>query len=367
MERNNNHGVGCSIALTLLFVLMAVGSYVGSGVDSSFGITCALVVVGVIMTIYKAVKASNLRTQQKQQQKLQQNAEKAIKHDRSIGSGNMKLYIDSSSNKVTICVTTSTESKQEEVKDFVCSKAVETALYYIVAVDSSNHKILKVRYNKGRIIKTIFNLDDELKALGITINKCSLSLKAYGDYAFITDDVNEFIVIVKPAIIQVLRYTDIVSISYEENGNNVYNKSLGGAVAGGLLFGGVGAIVGSNTEKVTQNREVSSMSIKILLKSTSNSTIFLTIYNGAPLKTKEIEDRMLYEKLKKEAIGIKDIFSIIIDITDKHSSQVVTNQTTSMSKAGSIADELTKLAKLKDSGILSEEEFNAQKSKLLNR
>lgn len=281
-----------------------------------------------------------------------------------VGNNELKLYFDSSSNKVTICATTTTESRQEEVNDFVCSKAVKTDSY-IVAVDSTNHKILKVRNNTLRISKTICNLDDELKALGITINKCSLTLKAYNDYAFVTDDVNKFIAVVKPTSIQVLRYSDIVSISYEENGNNVYNKSLGGAVVGGVLFGGVGAIVGGSTAKATQNKEVKSMSIKILLKSTSNSTIILTIYNGAPLNTKENADRMFYEGLMREVTGIKDIFSIIIDITDKD-SQVAASQISSMTKNVSVADELTKLAKLKDAGILSDEEFNAQKTKLLN-
>ena len=205
-----------------------------------------------------------------------------------------------------------------------------------------------------------------MKKLGLTVDKSSLTLKAYNDYAFVTDDVNKFIAIVKPSSIQVLRYSDIVSISYEENGNNVYNKSLGGAVVGGLLFGGVGAIVGGNTAKATQNKEVSSMSIKILLKSTSDSAIILTIYNGPTLKTKETADRMHYEGLMKEVTGIKDIFSIIIDITDKSNSLIASSPTPLMSSTSSVADELAKLAKLKDAGILSEEEFNAQKSKLLN-
>ena len=48
------------------------------------------------------------------------------------------------------------------------------------------------------------------------------------------------------------RYSDIVSIVYEENGTDVFNKSIGGAVAGGILFGGVGAIVGGSTAKAKQ-------------------------------------------------------------------------------------------------------------------
>ena len=196
------------------------------------------------------------------------------------------------------------------------------------------------------------------------------TIKAFNDYAFITDDLNEFVTVVTPSKIHVLRYTDIVSISYEENGSDVFNKSLGGAVVGGLLFGGVGAIVGGSTAKAQQNKEVSNMSIKILLKSTSDSTIILKIYevgkDGSILETKKVADRMHYEGLMKEVSGIKDIFSIIIDIVDKNIAMKKSAPVTSLLSSASVADELTKLAKLKESGILSEEEFNAQKSKLLN-
>ena len=108
------------------------------------------------------------------------------------------------------------------------------------------------------------------------------------------------------------------------------------------------------------------MYIKILLKSTSNSTIILKIYeagvDGSVLATKNAADRALYEGLMSEVSGIKDIFAIIIDIVDKKQTQ----SPVSSSSSGSVADELAKLAKLKESGILTEEEFNAQKMKLLN-
>ncbi|MBQ8701743.1 MAG: SHOCT domain-containing protein [Prevotella sp.] len=361
MKKQEEFSVGGSIAVTVIFAVMAI--YTGQEKDlSSFvWLPIALTVGGIIMTIMAVIHSSNESAKDEQQK----NAAKAIKHDSSFGNNELKLYFDSSSSKVTICATTTSESKQEEVRDFVRTKAVETDSY-IVALDATNHKILKAKNNNGRVSKTVCNLDDELKALGITIHKSSPALKAYNDYAFVTDDANEFIAIVKSSSIQVLRYSDIVSISYEENGNNVYNKSLGGAVVGGLLFGGVGAIVGGNTAKATQNKEVNSMSIKILLKSTSNPTIILNIYSGVTLKTKDAANRTLYEGLMKEVTGIKDIFSIIIDVTDKHSTQAASAPTPLMSSTGSVADELAKLAKLKEAGILSEEEFNAQKSKLLN-
>ena len=63
----------------------------------------------------------------------------------------------------------------------------------------------------------------------------------------------------------------------------------------------------------------------------------------------------------KEVTGIKDIFSIIIDIVDKSSAI----QSQKASSSNSIADELTKLVQLRDAGVLTEEEFQAQKAKLL--
>ena len=112
------------------------------------------------------------------------------------------------------------------------------------------------------------------------------------------------------------------------------------------------------------------MSIKILLKSTSDSTIILKIYEAGPdgslLETKKDADRMLYEGLMKEVTGIKDIFAIILDMVDKKVAQQKIAPVMQPVSSTSVADELTKLAKLKDAGILSEEEFNAQKAKLLN-
>lgn len=74
---------------------------------------------------------------------------------------------------------------------------------------------------------------------------------------------------------------------------------------------------------------------------------------------------MYYEGLMKEVTGIKDIFAIIIDMVDKKVAQQKIAPVMQPVSSTSVADELTKLAKLKDAGILSEEEFNAQKAKLL--
>lgn len=109
---------------------------------------------------------------------------------------------------------------------------------------------------------------------------------------------------------------------------------------------------------------------KILLRNTTNPTITLPIYvvgkDESLIETKNVADKMHYDGLIQEATGIKDIFSIIIDIVDIN--KIVQKATSLLQNASSnsVADKLEKLTKLRDSGILTEEEFNAQKSKLLN-
>ena len=366
MKRQDDFGVGGSIILTVFAAGMAIFIYQLDPSGNSLGIIPgAGAIVGIIMTIIAANKASNNSAREAQQEDFA----KSVTFDSSIGDGDLKLYFDSSNKKVTICATTTNGKKQEIVNDFVKAKAVETD-EHLVALDATRNKVLRVKNNNGDISLAQCCINEKLEVLGLEIKPSTTTLKAFNKYAFITDDVNKFFTIVTPDKIHVHRYSDIVSISYEENGSDVFNKSLGGAVVGGLLFGGVGAIVGGNTAKATQNKEIIVMSIKILLKSTSDSTIILNIFevgkDGFVLKTKKAADRMYYEGLMKEVAGIKDIFSIIIDIVDKDIEQQKSIPTMQQTSTTSIADELTKLAKLKEQGLLTEEEFDAQKKKILN-
>lgn len=366
MKRQDDLGVGGSIVLTILFAGMAVFTYQTDPSGNPLAWIPGIgAVVGVIMTIIAANKASNESARKEQQEIFA----KSINHDSSFGNGDLKLYFDSSNKKVTICATTTSGTSEKVIDNFKNRKSVETD-NHIVSLDSLRNKVLRVKNNNGNIALEECCINDELRKMNVMVRPSTPTVKAFNDYAFVTDDVNEFVAVVTPSKIHVLRYSDIVSISYEENGSDVFNKSLGGAVVGGLLFGGVGAIVGGNTAKAKQNKEVRNMTVKILLKSTSKSSIILKIYevgkDGAVLETKKDADRIHYEGLMKEVTGIKDIFSIIIDIVDKNLETKKSTPVIQSLSSTSVADELTKLAKLKESGILSEEEFNAQKSKLLN-
>ena len=365
MKKQEEYSVGASILVTIVFAIMAIVTYQTDPNGNPIAFIPGIgVVMGIIYAVISAIKQSKAMAREGQQNAFSQ----SLSYDKCFGDGDMKMYFDSSCKKVTICSTTEADTCQLVVDDFICSKTTETD-GHLVALDSTANKLLYAKRNsQGGIELAKCCINDELKEKGIYIKDSNPTLKAYNDYAFVTDDVNRFVVIATPSEIHVLRYDDIVSVAYEENGNNVFNKSLGGAVVGGLLFGGVGAIVGGSTAKAKQNKEIRIMSIKILLKSTSKTNITLKIYeagiDGSVLETKGMADRMAYDKLMKEVIGIKDIFSIIIDMVDKDLMQ---QKNTPNLSSLSIADELEKLAKLKESGILSEQEFTEQKKKLLNK
>jgi ribosomal protein L7/L12 len=85
---------------------------------------------------------------------------------------------------------------------------------------------------------------------------------------------------------------------------------------------------------------------------------------GKPIKPSGIEGH-LYKQGLKDAQKIADTVGAIIDITDKNTKSITQTPPQSAKVIGSVADELSKLADLKSKGILTDEEFAAQKKALL--
>lgn len=200
--------------------------------------------------------------------------------------------------------------------------------------------------------------------------------KKIGSYVFFMDDYFKVLIIISPLISsqKILNYSDIINVTYEEDGNTLFSKSMartvGGALVGGALIGGAGAIVGGLSGDSSQNKKVQSMSIKILVRNTSTPSVNLPInLKDETFNTKDEKSKQTYKLRINDANAIKDLISVIID----NSNQQQSSATTSIPKIAdepkqktSIADELVKLAQLKDAGILSDEEFQEQKKKLLN-
>ena len=202
--------------------------------------------------------------------------------------------------------------------------------------------------------------------------KSTINTREIGNYLFLMDDFFKVLVLVGPGHHEIINYSDIIEVSYEENGSQLYTKSagrtVGGAIVGGFLMGGAGAVVGGLSGASKQNKEIENMDIKILLRSTIRTSCVLHFKDvDRVLKTKEDADRKLYEKYVKNANQAKDVLSVIIDNAKQVSTPTAQPiaQPVVAPASSSVADELAKLAKLKADGILTDEEFQAQKSKLL--
>lgn len=249
----------------------------------------------------------------------------------------------------------------------LASNGIKENFYHVLIEE--NRGLIAI-CESGRVVK-VFNYINANSLPKKKGEKSTINTKEIGSYLFIMDDFFKVLVLIERGTHEIFNYADIIEVSYEENGNQLYTKSagrtVGGAIVGGVLMGGAGAIVGGLSGASKQNKEVKSIDIKILLRSTSRSSCVLH-FNDANrlLKTKEDSDRELYETYTKNANEAKDVLSVIIDNAKQISAPVAQPLAQQVpSSSSSVADELAKLAKLKADGILTDEEFQAQKAKLL--
>ena len=238
-----------------------------------------------------------------------------------------------------------------------------------VLVDES-HGLMAI--SESGKVKDVFNYINASSLPRKKGEKSTINTREIGNYLFIMDDFFKVLVLVGPGHHEIFNYSDIIEVSYEENGSQLYTKSagrtVGGAIVGGVLMGGAGAVVGGLSGASKQNKEIRNMDIKILLRSTSRTSCVLHFKDvDRVLKTKDDADRRLYETYVKNANQAKDVLSVIIDNAKQASTPIAQPiaQPVVAPASSSVADELAKLAKLKADGILTEEEFQAQKSKLL--
>jgi len=199
-----------------------------------------------------------------------------------------------------------------------------------------------------------------------------------GYYIFAIDETNEKIALVTQATKHVVNFSDVIGVELIEDGSTVSKKSttrtIGGAIVGGILAGGAGAIVGGLSGPSTQKNKVSSVSVKILLRNLDNPALVVNCFDSRTMTTErkasiETEGKMesyIYKIGKKNAAEIKDLVGIIIDRVDNKTSSSKFMENIKKESV-SISDELIKLSELKEKGILTEEEFILQKNKILNK
>ena len=186
----------------------------------------------------------------------------------------------------------------------------------------------------------------------------------------------------------ILYWRELGTISYTTNVKSVASDNsvnLGGAVVGAAIAGGAGAIIGSRvgTEPVKiESKTETHDTRKIELRMTNGKTSELPFYYKEAFKKlipeKEYEYVNMNNLLRSQgspatrAIESAPVLSITdsaqkqeVKGTGQASSPIVpSSQTTQTSSA---ADEILKFKQLLDMGVISQEEFEVQKNKLLGK
>lgn len=165
---------------------------------------------------------------------------------------------------------------------------------------------------------------------------------------------------------RVFGFKDLLGVEVVENDVTVVvtktsrSSQLGGALMGGVLFGGVGAMVGGlSGKKVSTSRgRIKAVQLRVLVNDTVQP-LFTVDFLG----TEVAENDIRYRKASEQAHHWHDVIKVLIHRADAEAEPVPAPATAQSNV--SIADELRKLADLKTSGILTDEEFNAQKRALL--
>lgn len=247
---------------------------------------------------------------------------------------------------------------------YYSSMTTESRNIYVL-LDEHHGLVAVAEQGKLRYAFNYINVERLPKKVGL---ESTITVKGAGNYLFAMDSFFKMLVIIGKNMHRSFNYSDIIEVSYIENGDTMFTKStgrtIGGAIVGGVLMGGAGAVVGGLSGDTKKKKEVKNMDVKILLRSTEETSCVLHFMeSSSPLNSKDASFNARYEEFLKNANTAKDLLSVIIDDAKRTATQAVTQPVAPQSS--SVADELAKLAKLKVDGILTEEEFQAQKAKLL--
>lgn len=155
---------------------------------------------------------------------------------------------------------------------------------------------------------------------------------------------------------KIYQFKDIVTFELLEDGDTLTKGGLGRAVAGGLLFGDVGAIVGGVTGCKKSRSFVRSMDIKITLNNITTPSAYIKIINSEIKK-----GTFVYKAAIKNAQEILSLLSIINKENEKDQNIKLEKVDSNFSKA----DELSKLKQLHDEGTIDDVEFQKMKEDLM--
>lgn len=154
--------------------------------------------------------------------------------------------------------------------------------------------------------------------------------------------------------LEIYKYSDILDYELLEDGNSISKGGVGRAIVGAALFGSVGAIVGGSTGHKQQGT-CSKLQIKITMNSMDIPTVYINFIESETKK-----NGIIYEELYTQAQEALSLLNIIVQSNKPNTDSIAESKGNV-----SVADEILKYKQLLDMGAISQEEFDAQKKRLM--
>jgi len=159
-------------------------------------------------------------------------------------------------------------------------------------------------------------------------------------------------------------YKNLLSSEVFEDGitvtKTVRSSQVGGALLGGLVLGGVGAIIGGLSGRTETSGKVKRIDLRLTINDTKNP-----LHDINFLLSETNKNSPTYQSAIQQARHWHALTEVLIKRADMDDKLNATD-TSLQPNTGLIADEIKKLAELRDNGILSANEFERQKLKLLD-
>jgi hypothetical protein len=174
------------------------------------------------------------------------------------------------------------------------------------------------------------------------------------------DDVNKLWRSFHSYNFKIYNYSDILNVELVVDNETETSSGLGGALLGGAVFGRTGAVLGA---LITEGSMTicNSLAIKITLNDINCPIVYIPFVDETSSLTGRFTTSDEYKTKITRAQECMSLFDIICE--QNKESKVLSRENNSINI--SVPDEITKYKNLLDSGVISAEEFDNAKNKLL--
>ena len=253
---------------------------------------------------------------------------------------------------------------QQELKNrnFTASNSVwENSLY--IATDLQKDEIIIIKYNQDDCkvldVQLISFHTTNFLSNGIPINgKPWFLYSKNATLIYLDNDAKTMLILSSEDIDHPkrLKFSDILSVEIIMDSTVISKKSLtdtiGRSVIGGAIAGNAGAIIGGTTSKSSSKDVCNLLQCIVTIRDIQEPILNITLCNS----TEGIKD-VKRSDVYKQALLLMNTFSVIIDSCSQSSKDTLP----------SISSELNNLIKLKEQNILTEDEFQTLKHRLINK